>query len=390
MRRRNALLLLALLVGAAARADEGAERRFTWRPSFESRSVLDDNAFLSDGGEDTDFGIWMQPRLELDYRVPAAQVGADLGAQVPRYFDHTPLNDVWWRTQVQGEVGLWPGLSLRVGDAFTPQPVALGLPEDAPTNLAQTNRASGELRYWRELPGGRELTLGALGARFDSEKVTALVPGPGGSALVDPDFRPDFVEGGGFAELRNPIGEDHALLVRGGARHRSFDEVSDADHLEASGLLGLESRLPGGVDLDVAGGYGWLDARGSGSDPHVIGRAALGWRHASGLNFRLGFHHEMTTDLAGNDFLDTTGRISVEKYFGLRTAATVTGFLSQLDSDSLHPSGNLYGGAEIVVRRQLSRSFQISLSYRYWENAGGFELDDFSQNQASLTFSYRR
>ena len=28
------------------RADEGAERRFTWRPSFETRSVYDDNAFL--------------------------------------------------------------------------------------------------------------------------------------------------------------------------------------------------------------------------------------------------------------------------------------------------------------------------------------------------------
>jgi hypothetical protein len=266
----------------------------------------------------------------------------------------------------------------------------LGLPEDSPTNLAQTNRAAGELRYWRELPGGRELTFGATGARFDSEDVTALVPGPGGVALLDSGFHPDFVEGGGYAELRNPITENHAVMLRGSARHRSFDDVSDADHLEASGLLGLQSRLPFGVDLDLAGGYGWLDSEGAGSEPHVIGRAGLGWRHASGLDFRLGFHHELTTDLVGNDFVDTTGRISVEKYFGLRTSATVTGFLSQLDSDSLHPSGNLFGGAEVVVRRQLSRSFQVSLAYRYWENAGGFELDDFSQNQASLTFSYRR
>lgn len=388
MRRSCALLLLALLAGGA-RADEGAERRFSWRPSFETRSVLDDNAFLSSDDEDTDLGIWMQPRLELDYRVPAGQLGADLGAQVPRYLDHSSHNDAFWRTHVHGEAGIWRGLSVRVSDAFTPEPVALGLPDDSPINMAQVNRAEAELRYWHELPGERELTFGIVGARFDGEKVDALVPGPGGAPMLDTGFRPDFSEGGGFAELRNPVGEDHALFARTRAAYRSFDTVSEGNHLDAMGLLGFQSRLPAGLDLEVAGGFGWFDVSGESGEPHALGRADLAWRHASGLDVRLGFHHEMTSDLLGNDFMDTTGRLSFEKYLWLQTSATLTAFVSQLDSESLHPSGNLFGGAEIVLRRQLSRRFQVSVAYRYWENAGGFEVDDFRQNQASVAISYR-
>ena len=97
----------------------------------------------------------------------------------------------------------------------------------------------------------------------------------------------------------------------------------------------------------------------------------------------------MASDLIGNDFIDTTGRLTLEKYFGLQTSATVTAFVSQLDAQSDHPSHNLFGGAEVVLRRQLSRSFQVSVAYRYWENDGGFATDDFRQNQASVSFSYR-
>jgi hypothetical protein len=388
MRRLHALLLIPL-AASAVHADEGAERPFTWRPSFETRSVLNDNAFMTTHDKDTDLGVWMEPRVELDYRVPAARLGADLGAQIPRYLDHSSLNDVFWRTNVHGEAGLWPGFSVRLSDAFTPMPVALGLPDDAPTNLAQTNRAQGELRYWRELPGGREMTVGILGARFDGEKVDALVPDSNGDAVLDTSFRPDFSEGGGFAELRNPFGEDHAIMLRGGTRYRSFDSLSEGEYLDAEGTLGLESRLPGGFDLALAGGFGWLDPRDGSGEPQALGRAELGWRHASGLRVEAGFHHAFASDLAGNDFIDTTGRLTLEKYFGLQTSVTVTGFVSQLDAQSSHPSHNLFGGAEVVLRRQLSRRFQVSVAYRYWENDGGFAIDDFRQNQASLSFSYR-
>jgi Putative beta-barrel porin 2 len=390
MRQPLVCLSLALLCAAAASAEEGAERRFTWRPSFETRSVYDDNAFLAESGEDADVGVWIVPRLELDYRLPAVQLGADLGGEIPRYFDHSSLNDAFWRMQGHGEVGLWPGLSLRVSDAYVPQPAQLGRPDDAPTNMVQSNRADAELRYWRDLWNGHELTLGIGGGRFDSNEFTAVVPGPGNSLVVDENFEAKFTEGRGYGELRNPIGENLAILLRTNIDYRKFDDESDADHLEAGGLLGLESQLPLGFDLDLAGGAGYLDTEGGSNQPHVVGYGNLVWRNApSGLQVRLGFHHEMTQDLAGNDFMDTTGRVSIEKYFGLQTSATVTGFVSQFDNDSVNPSDNLYGGAEVVLRRQISRNFQVSLAYRYWDNAGDFDLDDFQQNQASLAITYR-
>ena len=389
MRASRALLLFGL-VAAAARADEGAESRFFYRSSFDVRSALTDNAFLTSNHEDRDLGFWLEPRLELGYRIPAAQIDADLGAQVPRYLDHGSLNDTFWRARLQGEAGLWPGFSVRLSDAYTPQPIALGAPDDATPNLAQTNRAEGELRYWREFNGGRELTVGVEGARFDSDKIEAFVPGSGGGAVFDSNFRPDYSEAGGFAEVRNPLNEDNALLFHAGTQYRSYDALSQGEYLNAEGTVGLESRLPGGLQLALAGGFGWLDSREGGGAPLGLGRATLTWQATSDLRVQLGFHHQITSDLAGNDFVDTTGRVTLEKYFGLSTAASVTAFMSNLDSQSSHPSHDLFGGAELVLRHQLSRNFQVAVSYRYWDNGGSFDADNFRQNQASLTFSYRQ
>jgi hypothetical protein len=390
MRRPLGVLLLAVLAGTGSRAEEGAEQRFTWRPSFETRTEYDDNAFLREHQKNGDVGVWMVPGLDLAYRTPALDLGADFGAEIPRYFDHSSLDDSYWRLNAHGEVGLWPGLSVRVSDAFTPQPKLLGAPEDSPSNLTQSNRAGAEVRYWRELASGRELTLGITGARFDSDNFDAYVPGPGGTTVYDSNYNARFTEGGGYAELRNPIGEHHAIVVSSRVQYRDFDSRTEGGHLEAGGLLGLESQLPGSVDLDVAGGFGWLDPNESSGQPHALGRLDLTWRPGEGLSVRLGVHHEMTQDILANDFMDTTGRLTIEKFFGLRTSASVTAFVSQLESDSTHPKSDLFGGAEVVLRRQLSRSFQVALSYRYWENAGGFALDDFRQNRVQFTLSYRR
>jgi hypothetical protein len=391
MRRALVLLLLAPALATAARADEGAQRRFTWRPSFETRSVYDDNAFLEDGNGNGDLGVWLVPRLELDYRTPVASVGADLGAEIPRYFDNSKLNDTFWRASGYGQVGLWPGVTLRLSNALTPTPMMLGLPEDSPSNLAQANQANLELRFWRELPGGRELNFGVKGTRFDAESFPAFVDGPGETVVLDDDFRSSFTEETVSAELRNPVlGEQHALFLRGNLRNRHMDSISEGDHVDMGGVLGYEGRLLDVLDVELAGGAGWLEARGVGGDMHALARANLGWRHErSGLGFRLGFHHQITPDLVGKQFIDTTGRLSVERYFGLRTAATVTTFVSQLKNRSVGPSQNLFGGAEVAVRRQISRNFQVSLAYRYWENAGDFGLDDFKQHQATVGFSYR-
>jgi hypothetical protein len=389
MRRALALLLIAPAFATAARADEGATRPFTWRPAFDTRSVYDSNAFLRED-RDGDVGIWMVPRVELDYRSTIGSVGADLGVEIPRYFDNSKLNDAYWRMKGYGELGLWPGVTLRVTDHFTPQPIMLGMPDDSPSNLAQANRVNLELALWRELPGGRELRGGVVGTRFDSENFPTLVPnGAADEPVMDDDFRPSFTEQSAYAEVRNPIfGEGHALFARGRIRNRMMDAISEGDHYDVGGLLGYEGRIKK-VDIELAGGAGVLDPRGMGSDVHALALANLGWRHErSGLRFRAGFHHQVTPDLLGKAFIDTTGRLSVERFFGLRTAATVTGFMSQLDSNTLDDT-NLFGGVEVGLRRQISRAFQISVAYRFWDNGGDFDADDFQQHQATVGFSYR-
>jgi len=172
-------------------------------------------------------------------------------------------------------------------------------------------------------------------------------------------------------------------------RQRSFDDPAGADHLEASGLIGFRSHMERGIELDVAGGYGLLDLADAGSETMWLGRASVSIRRAGGWRYHAGFHHQLTVDVAGNDFVDTTGRLGVEKYFGKRTAVGLVGFLSQLDSDSTDPSGNRFGGAELKLRRQLSRRVEASLAYRHWENAGSFELDDMRQDRAMLSLTYR-
>ena len=118
-------------------------------------------------------------------------------------------------------------------------------------------------------------------------------------------------------------------------------------------------------------------------------RRAVRSRRPDGWHFELGFHNEFTLDVAGNDFVDTTGRLEIEKYFGRRTAVSVTGFLSYLDSDSTRPGSNLFGGGEFTVRRQLSRRFQLGFSFRHWRNAGAYELDDLRQNRGVVTLNFR-
>lgn len=389
----GALAALCLLASAfappASAAGEGEERRFTWRPSIQVRGIVNDNTGLTRDDEDADVGIWVAPRLEASYRTPAYSIGVDGAVDVRRYSQTRYDDETFYRVSSYAEAGLLPGLSLRVSDAYTPQVRQLGLPDDDPVNMVQTNRANVEARYWHELPGRREISVGAVGSRFDADRFATLVEGPGGGVVLDPNFSADFWEGAGFLEFQNPLGEHNAVYLRGLARHRDFDHAGGADHLEVSGLLGFRSDWEQGIEFDAAGGYGMLDLSGGGSEARILGRASLAIRRPGGWRYHAGFHNEFTVDVAGNDFVDTTGRLGVEKYFGLKTAVSLTGFLSQLESDSTQPSYDLFGGAEVKLRRALSRNFQASFAYRYWENAGSFGADDMVQNRLMLTLTYR-
>jgi hypothetical protein len=380
--------LAAGIVARSALAGEDAERRFSWKPSVDVKSVFDDNVFNASSGKQSDFGFWVLPRLELEYAAPAYEVGADLGVDLRRYVEQTSLDRTFGRVDAWGEVGLLPGLTARVENAFVPQPTRLGAPPDDPFNLQQTNRTDVSLRYWRELESGREISLGASGSRFMSDSFTTLVTGPGGVPTLDTDFQADFWEGGGFVEFQNPLGGTHAVYATGLARHRSYGDTPTSDHTEVSGLLGIRAFWIKRLQLDLAGGVGLLAFDGGSKEPRFLARADATYRFKSGVRLVLGLDNNFASDLLGNEFLATTGRFGLERYFGRRTNASVVGFVSHLDQASLGSLTNLFGGVEVVVRRRLSRGLQLALSYRYWQNGGDYALDDFRQNRAWVGLSY--
>ena len=390
-RLRSALVasLFAIPLAAPAPAEELADRQFFWRPSLQARSVFEDDAYADGSRRDGDASFQFVPRLEAAWRTSAYEIEADVAGDLRRYTHEKTLNDQFVRAYVSGEAGLVPGLTLRVSDAYVPQPVRLGMPEDSTANLLQTNRLEAEVRYWRELPEGRELSIGLRGTRFDSPGFAALVPGPGGSPVVDPSFQASFWGGGGFLRFQNAVGKRSAVYLLGDAQYRSFDQSSASDHAQGSVLLGFRTHFLRSFGFEVEGGAGVLDFSGGDLVPRFLGRAELLYRTARGWRLALGLHNRFAADLAGNDFTDATGRLVIERFFGNRTAATLTTFVSLLDAASASPRRNGFGGVELVLRRQITRRVQLGLSYRYWENAGSFAADDFQQNRIAFGLSYR-
>jgi hypothetical protein len=383
-----ACLAAAALLGLPARpaGAEGKPGDFSIRPSAELTTVFDDNLFLTDSDKASSFGVWLRPRIELAYRTEVLDLGADLGADVRRYADYySKLADEFWNISGHAELGLLPGLTFRVANAFVPSPVEIGLPPDQGTNLVQTNRSDAELRYWLGLPGEREVSFGVRGTRFFSDGFSEDVPGSGGTVILDDSFHADYWGGTGYLEYQEPLGRRTSGYARAQAGYRSFDDSPRSDDLDYSLLLGVRSLRFRNTEIDVAGGYGRIHFSSLGDQPRIMGRASLRHRLASGWSWLLGLNHLTSADLQGNAALETTGRIGVEKRFADgRTAATASLFITRFDSKSWSGGADLFGGAELQVRRQLTRRAQLRVSYRHWNNQGDYQLDDMQQNRLLL------
>jgi hypothetical protein len=390
IRRARPLFALAAagLLGLSARP-AGAEGRLgdlTVRPSASFTTVFDDNLFLTDDDEESSFGVWVRPRLELAYRTETLDLGADLGADVRRYADYySRMADQFWHLAGHAQVGLLPGLTLRVENAYVPNPIETGLPPDQGTNLLQTNRSDAELRYWRVLPGEREISFGVRGTRFFADDYSEEIPGSGGTVILDDNFNANYWGGTGFLEYQEPLGRRTAAYARAQTGYRTFDDSPRSDNLDYSLLLGLRSQRFRNTEIDIAGGYGRIQFSSLGDQPRILGRASLRHRLESGWSWRIGVNHLSSADLLGNEALETTGSLGLEKRFADgRTAAGATIFITRFDTESWSDGANLFGGAELLVRRQLSRRTQVRLSYRHWRNQGGHELDDMLQNRLLL------
>jgi hypothetical protein len=386
-----AALAVALALPAQQAGAEGKEGQFSFSPSVNIATVVDDDLFLTEDDKKSTFGVWVQPRLELSYRTETLDLGADLGADLRRYADYySDLADEFWRMSGHAQVGLLPGLTFRVANAFVPTSVELGLPPDQGVNMLQTNRTDSELRYWRALPGEREISFGARGTRFMSDDYTEDRPGSGGTVILDDDFNADYWGGTGYAEYREPLGTRTAAYARAETGYRSFDESSRSNNLDYTLLVGVHSQRFRNAEIDLAGGYGQIRFDSLGTQPRIVGRGSLRYRFPHDWTFRLGANHLSSADLLGNSALETTGSIGLEKRFEEgRTSAAVNLFLTRYDSDSLGTGANLFGGAEVKLRRQLTRRTQIGIGYRYWDNQGDYEADDMQQNRLLIDLNFR-
>ncbi len=394
MRLGRALLAVGsvLLLTAPQAGAEGRPTRFHIDPSVAFATVLDDNIFLEDSGRNRSIGVWVTPRLELGYRRPALELGADVGVNIQRYagyFDSRGEELV--HATGYAEIGLWRGLSLRVSDAYVPQPERLGYPGDEGPNLIQTNRAEVELRYWRELPAAREISIGLMATHFMSEDFIERAPtGPGGSVVVDDDFHADFLGGSAYVEVQSTLGEQSSGYVRGQLGYRSFDDSPGSDLTDFTMVMGLRSQPLENLELEVVGGGGMIAFSDFGEAPRILATASMRYRFESGWSWRVVLDHLTSAGLVGQEVLESTGRIGVVKRFNRRTEVALDFFITRFDDEDWSTGANLFGGAEIEFRRQLSARTQVSLAYRHWRNAGSFGFDDFNQNRLALSLSYRR
>lgn len=380
--------VLLALAASLARAEDDRQR-YEVHPSLRIVGIADDNVFLEDEDRDEAVGVWIQPGLEASYHTRTHELGVDLMADVRRTLGESSLDVELWRAKVFGEFGMAPGFTLRLSHTLAPQPIQLGLPENDTDNLAQTHRAEAELRYWRELPHARELEVGVRGTRFLGESFRADVLDSDGMLVVDDDFRPDFWEGAAYAEIQNPLGRLTSVYLRSQFRSRWFDDAPRSDHMDVSLLAGVRTRRFRNLEIEMAGGWGYLIYDEEGDRQRFLARSSIRHRLPRGWSWQLAAASRFSEDLTAEQFTETSVKLGVEKRFGERTAATLSLFAASFESENKDRDENLWAGGEIAVRRQLTRKMQARVRYRHWRNAGDYDFDDFYQNQIALELSYR-
>lgn len=380
------LLLVSLPRWAAA---EGESEGFWWSPSLRVATLIDDNVFYEPGDGKGAVGVSLAPRVEAGYRSAAFEVGGDVGVDVRRYWERgSELDEEFYRALVWGELGIGPGWSLRLANAYTPQAVMLGIPQDDAQNWVQTNRSDAELRWWRALDGGRTFSAGVVGTRFEvgdyEEQVLTSV-----GSVVDPSVEADYLQGLAYMQIEIPLAEWFSVWGRWQASYRDFDALSDADYASLSLLAGISADRWMGFEFDVSGAAGAIDFERLGTSLRALAQARAVRRFDGGFSIWASGGHVHSPDLSGEELDETTGEIGLEQRFGSATAASLRLSVSRLAGDLPEGGSNFYGGAEVELRQQLTRRMQVGLSYRHWRNAGAISSDDFTQNRVRIEFGFR-
>ena len=130
----------------------------------------------------------------------------------------------------------------------------------------------------------------------------------------------------------------------------------------------------------------------SNDDLHrFVGEGSLRYRLPNGWTLRASAANRFVSDLAGNVFVETTGRMGIEKHFGEMISASIAAFVSRLENEAWsNIPKNLFGGAEFRFRAESGDIRSSRPPTGTWDNAGNFSTDDFDQDRVALEFFYRR
>ena len=382
----SSAMLAAHATGAAA---EDQEKRFTIHPSLQLTWVVDDDPYLDDGNE-TEVGYWFAPKVELGYRAESYELGMELGGDIRRYWHDDSLSEAFWRIRATGEAGILPGLTVRFSEAYTPQPERIAAPGDETRNLIQTNQVDAEIRYWRELPERRELLMTFRGSHFSGEKFDATLLTDGGGIVPFTDFRPDHWEGAADLEVQTPFGARTSLYSRVQLRYRTFSESVVTDQGEVILLVGARTRRFRNIELDAAIGWGLIAFKSRDSVRRFVGEGSLRYRLPNGWSWRVSAANRFVLDASGHNFVETTGRMGIQKFISDLVSVSLAAFVSRLENDAWGTAENLFGGGEVRLRGQIARYTQLSLTYRHWVNGGDYSVDDFNQDRVALEITFRR
>jgi hypothetical protein len=140
----------------------------------------------------------------------------------------------------------------------------------------------------------------------------------------------------------------------------------------------------------VAGGYGIVLFDRDRNLQRFVGEGSFRYRLPNGWTWWISSANRFVAEITGNQFVETTGRMGVQKYFGESLALSAALFLSRFENDAWDLPENLFGGAELRAEYGIARRTRVALTYRYWENEGDLSFDDFHQNRVALELSYRR
>lgn len=383
------VMALALCVAGDARG-EGSEERLRIRPELTITFVGDDNVHHEKDDEEAAFGGWIAPSLEVDYRRGAFRANGELGADVRLYTGGKDLNDHYFVAVAELEYEVLRGLTLGLSNLYIPHPVWLGRPTDDTGNLVQSNTLMAEGRFRREFERSTALELGVRSTWFAAEGFRTSIDLDGdGVPEEDDKFHPDYLDFSAFIEGQYSLGRRALLFARGVARTRDYDELSDADYNEFSGVLGMRTQWARRIWLELSGGYGTVNYDGLPNDGRFVGRAALEYKLQRGWTLKSSVGRTLTSDTAGVEFSETYARVGLEKRFGSRTRAYLGLWWNRFNSDATGSRQNSSTAVELSVRHQLTRRIEAVAAYRHWRNGGDESADDFRQNRVTLAFSYR-